>query len=74
MIGLPSKWGKIRPYMSISERSSWRIAQYSDRRWEADILPGAVIEDALDGDVRSWLDDKLWDRRDREIERARGLQ
>jgi hypothetical protein len=36
-------------------------------------LPAAIIEAALDADIRSWLDAKLWARRDREIDRARAL-
>jgi hypothetical protein len=41
--------------------------------WEADVLPAQVIEDALDYDIRSWLDQALWDQRAREIETARSL-
>ena len=54
-------------------RSESYIAQFGDRCWEADILPGQVIEEALDADIRSWLDRKLWNRRTAEIERARKL-
>jgi hypothetical protein len=54
-------------------RSASYIRQYGDRCWEADILPGAVIEAALDADIRSWLDRDLWGRRVAEIERAREL-
>ena len=54
-------------------RSASYIAQYGNRCWEADILPGAVIEAALDQDINSWLDHGMWNRRDAEIERARGL-
>jgi hypothetical protein len=49
------------------------IEQYSRRCWEADILPAAVIEQAIDADIRSWLDTDLWRRRNTEIERARAL-
>jgi hypothetical protein len=52
-------------------RSKSYIAQYGKRCWEADILPAQVIEDALDADIRSWLDSNLWDERDREIRLAR---
>jgi hypothetical protein len=47
--------------------------QYGDRCWEADVLPASVIEEALDADIRSWRDRKLWERREREIEQARKL-
>jgi hypothetical protein len=43
------------------------------RCWEADILPANVIEQAIDRHINSWLDAKLWRRRDREIEAARKL-
>jgi hypothetical protein len=49
------------------------IEQYGRRCWEADILPAAVIEQAIDADIRSWLDTDLWRRRNTEIERARAL-
>jgi hypothetical protein len=32
-----------------------------------------VIEQAIDAEIRSWLDGKLWDRRAREIDTAREL-
>ena len=37
------------------------------------MLPADVIEQAIDAEIRSWLDDELWERRDREIDRARAL-
>jgi hypothetical protein len=49
------------------------IEQYGRRCWEADILPAAVIEQAIDADIRSWFDTDLWRRRNTEIERARAL-
>jgi hypothetical protein len=52
-------------------RSKSYIAQYGNRCWEADILPGQVIQDTLDADIRSWLDRDLWLERDREITLAR---
>jgi hypothetical protein len=54
-------------------RSKGYIAVHGNWCWEADILPAAEIERALDRHVAVWLDRKLWDRRAREIERARGL-
>ena len=35
--------------------------------------PAAVIEPAIDAEIHSWLNPALWDRHDREIERARAL-
>jgi hypothetical protein len=49
------------------------IGQYGDRCLETDILPADVIETALDTHVRSWLDARLWARRDRDVEQARSL-
>ena len=49
------------------------VAEYGDRCWEADVLPATVIEQAIDDDIGGWLDRKRWDRRDKEIERARKL-
>jgi hypothetical protein len=60
----------IKPSDSRAKRY---IKQYGERCWEIDILPATVIKQALDDDVRSWLDGKLWQRRDAEIERARAL-
>jgi hypothetical protein len=54
-------------------RSKAFIAQYGSRCWETDILPGVVIEAALNRHVRSWLDVKEWNQRAAEIERARAL-
>ena len=54
-------------------RAKSYIAQYGDRCWEADVLPAAVIEQAIDAEIENWLDDALWAQRDREIERARTL-
>jgi hypothetical protein len=54
-------------------RSRAFIEQYGDRCWEADVLPASVIEEAIDADIRSWFDAKLWKRRDTEIERSRKL-
>jgi hypothetical protein len=38
-----------------------------------DILPTAVIEERLDGEIEAWLDRDAWERRDAEIEAARAL-
>ena len=38
-----------------------------------DILPAATIRQALDSHISSWLDEKAWQRRNAEIERARRL-
>jgi hypothetical protein len=54
-------------------RAAKYIEQHGDRCWEADVLPAAVIERALNAHVHSWLDGKRWQRRDAEIERARAL-
>jgi hypothetical protein len=54
-------------------RSKSYIEQYGDRCWEVDILPGEVIGDRLDQDIRGWLDVGMWNRREVEIERARSL-
>src|SRR5262249_12882261 len=54
-------------------RAAKYIERYGDRCWEADVLAASVIEQALDDYIRSWLDDKLWQRRDAEIEAARSL-
>jgi hypothetical protein len=60
--------------MPSDSRAKRYIAQYGERCWETDnILPAAVIEQALDDHVRSGLDGKLWRRRAAEIERARVL-
>jgi hypothetical protein len=49
------------------------VEEYGDRCWEADVLPASVIAEAIDEDVRSWLDAKKWEQREAEIERARQL-
>ena len=54
-------------------RSQTYLAEHGDRCWEVDILPATVIEQELDAHIRSWLDERLWRQRDREIERARTL-
>jgi hypothetical protein len=54
-------------------RAERYIEQYGERCWETDILPASTIEEALDADIRSWPDADLWERRGREIERARAL-
>jgi hypothetical protein len=67
---------RLRQGIEVKEgdvRSASYIAEHGERCWETDILPAAAIEAALDADIRSWLDTKLWDRRAREIDRARAL-
>lgn len=54
-------------------RSKNYLANYGERCWEADILPASVIEQAIDDDIRSWLDVRRWQRRGAEIEEARQL-
>ena len=49
------------------------VAEYSNHCWEADVLPGTVIEQGIDDHVRTWLDGERWQRRDAEIEAARKL-
>jgi hypothetical protein len=49
------------------------IASYGNRCWEADVLPGNVIEQAIDTNIQLWLNERLWKRRDSEIEQARKL-
>ena len=41
------------------------------RCWEADILPAAAIEAAIEAEIYGWLDIELWNRRDAEIRAAR---
>jgi len=43
------------------------------RCWETDVLPAAIIRQALDDHIHTWLNARLWERRDREVERAREL-
>jgi hypothetical protein len=54
-------------------RSKAFVAEYGERCWEADVLPAAVIEQAIGVRISVWLDDRKWKQRDREIERARAL-
>ena len=49
------------------------LAEHGDRCWEVDILPATVIEQVLEAHIHTWLDQRLWRQRDREIERARTL-
>jgi hypothetical protein len=41
-------------------RAERYIAEHGNVCWEADVLPAAVIEQALDDEVNSWLDDGRW--------------
>jgi hypothetical protein len=54
-------------------RAESYINQYGDRCWEADILPGTTIGQAIDAEIGAWLDHDMWSRRDGEIKRARAL-
>jgi hypothetical protein len=54
-------------------RSRAYIAQSGDQCWEVDILPSDIIAAGLNTDIALRLDSDLWNRREREIERARGL-
>ena len=51
-------------------RSTADVEEYGERCWEADVLSADVIEQALDDEIRSWLDNDIWRRRDAEIERT----
>jgi hypothetical protein len=44
-------------------RAKSYIAAYGERCWETDILHAAVIEAAIDAEIRSWLDARAWIRR-----------
>jgi hypothetical protein len=37
------------------------------------VLPGNVIEQAIDTNIQLWLNERLWKRRDSEVEQARKL-
>jgi hypothetical protein len=54
-------------------RAKQFMALYGDRCWETDILPAATIQQALNAHLATWLDVKVWQQRDAEIERARAL-
>jgi hypothetical protein len=67
---------RLRQGIEVKEsdsRATRYIAQYGNRCWEADILPAATIEQAIDAEIGSWLDHDVWNHRDAEIERARAL-
>jgi hypothetical protein len=54
-------------------RSKGYIAEHGDRCWEVDVLPASVIEDAIESNILTWLDERDWEQREREIEVARKL-
>jgi hypothetical protein len=54
-------------------RSRAFVEEYGRVCWEADILPAAEIEAALDERINKWIDGRLWNRRVLEIEKAREL-
>lgn len=57
-----------------SDRRSKRYIEEDGREcWEVDILPPAVIERDLAIYIESWIDQRAWQRREVEVERARGL-
>lgn len=68
LIGFISTW-RMRPKHPFDRERD----RYGERCREADILPAAVIEAALDAHIHSWLDGAAWRQRDAEIERARKL-
>jgi hypothetical protein len=72
-IGVKDSDSRARSYIAEHRRSAIYDPGRGDRCWEADILPPTVIEQAIDAEIRSWLDGKLWDRRAREIDTAREL-
>jgi hypothetical protein len=51
-------------------RSKKFVAEYGDLCWEADVLPAAVIEQAINDHIRPWLDARRWKQRNAEIERG----
>jgi hypothetical protein len=61
---------EVKPSDSRAQRY---ITQYGRRCWEGDILPAATIEQAIEAQLRRWLDIDAWNRRHAEIERARRL-
>ena len=54
-------------------RAAKYVAAHGDRCWEVDILPAAVIAQAIDDHIESWRDVALWHRRSQEIDQARSL-
>ena len=54
-------------------RTKSYVEEYGRLCWETDVLPAAVIEQAIEDNIRSWLDERAWNRRDREIKAAREL-
>jgi hypothetical protein len=65
---------QLREGIEVKEsdsRSRSYIAAYGDRCWETDILPAAVIEQAIEMEIHNWLDVDAWKRRHDQIELAR---
>jgi hypothetical protein len=60
----------VKPSDSRAKRY---VEQYGGRCWEADILPASTIERAIEGHLRSWLDQERWQQRAAEIEEGRKL-
>jgi hypothetical protein len=73
-LGIEVKASDSRSKYYVEEYLSRYGGRAEDARcWETDVLPAAVIRQALDRDIRTWLNAKLWRQRDAEIERARAL-
>ena len=73
VIDLPQRLRQGIEVKPSDSRAAKYREEYGDRCWEADVLPAAVIAQALDHDIRSWIDAEAWQRRDTEIELARAL-
>jgi hypothetical protein len=54
-------------------RAESYIRQYGNRCWETDALPGSAIEAAIEAEINTHLNMRLWNRRAAEIEKARKL-
>jgi len=54
-------------------RSKTYVPEHGPRAWEVDVLEPGVIGAAIDDDIREWLDDDAWQRREIEIDAARRL-
>ena len=54
-------------------RSKAYVPEHGPQAWEVDVLEPGVIRAAIDDDIREWLDDDAWQRREIEIDAARRL-
>ena len=68
--GLASLGIEVKPSDS---RSKKYIQQFGTTCWEADVLPAAVLRNAINHEIASRLDMAAWRQRAEEIERARQL-